>query len=363
VTAASTLRRYAGLAGGVLGVAAAGAGAAVLAERRLTSRRRTRLGPQLGSLRGERHDVVADDGVRLAVEIDEAAAGRAGGVGQGRGPTLVFAHGYALNLDSWHFQRKALRGRHRLVLYDQRSHGRSGRSPSDHCTIDQLGRDLAAVLDSVAPDTPAVLVGHSMGGMTILALAEQRPEWFGDRVAGVVLVSTSADSLNAETLGLPGLPGRLLHQLTPALMATLAHAPRLVETGRRAGSEFSYVLTRRLGFGRHVAPEIVDFTDEMLAATPFEVVADFFPGFDVHDKRDALPALQSLPSVVVCGSLDAITPVDTCRRIAELVPSAGFVEISDAGHMVILERPEEVTDAITDLLSRADRGGVGPVSR
>jgi pimeloyl-ACP methyl ester carboxylesterase len=363
VTAASTARRYAGLAGGVLGVAAAGAGAAVLAERRLTSRRRARLRPELGSLRGERRDVVADDGVRLAVEVDEAAGGRADTGGQGHGTTLVFVHGYALNLDSWHFQRKALRGRHRMVFYDQRSHGRSARSPSDHCTIDQLGRDLAAVLDSVAPDAPVVLVGHSMGGMTVLALAEQRPEWFGERVAGVVLASTSADSLNAETLGLPGLPGRLLHQLTPALLATLAHAPRLVETGRRAGAEFSYVLTRRLGFGRHVAPEIVEFTDEMLAATPFEVVADFFPGFDVHDKRNALPALQSLPCVVVCGSLDAITPVATCRRIAELVPSADFVEIADAGHMVILERPEEVTEAIAGLLSRADPGPDGPVSR
>jgi pimeloyl-ACP methyl ester carboxylesterase len=351
--ATSTARRYAGLAGGALGVAAAGAGAAVLAGRRVTARRRTRLRAELGSLRGQRLDVTADDGVRLHVEVDELPAG---GSSDGPDPTLVFVHGYALNLDSWHFQRQALRGRHRLVFYDQRSHGRSDRSPSDHCTFDQLGRDLAAVLESLAGDSPVVLVGHSMGGMTVLALAEQRPELFGDRVAGVVLASTSADSLNAETIGLPGLPGRLLHQLTPALMATLAHAPRLVETSRRAGSELSYVLTRRLGFGRNVAPEIVDFTDEMLAATPFEVVADFFPGFDVHDQRDALPALRSLPCVVVCGTLDAITPVDACRRIADMVPSAGFVEIADAGHMVMLERPGEVTGAITDLLSRAELG-------
>jgi pimeloyl-ACP methyl ester carboxylesterase len=314
---------------------------------------------ELGSLRGDRRPVTADDGVRLHVEVDEPPMPSAGSDAGRPGPTLVFAHGYALNLDSWHFQRRALRGRHRLVLYDQRSHGRSGRSPSDHCTIDQLGRDLAAVLDAVTGQAPVVLVGHSMGGMTILALAEQHPEWFGERIQGVVLASTSADGLNAETIGLPGLPGRLIHQLTPALMATLAHAPRLVETSRRAGSELSYALTRRLGFGSHVAPEIVDFTDEMLAATPFEVVAAFFPGFDVLDKRNALPALRSLPCVVACGSLDAITPVDTCRRIAELVPSARFVEIADAGHMVILERPAEITDAITDLLARTSAVAAG----
>jgi pimeloyl-ACP methyl ester carboxylesterase len=356
VTAGTTLRRYAGLAGGALGVVAAGAGAVVLAERRLVSRRRAELRAGLGSLRGEPRTVVADDGVQLHVELDEPARasrqpGSAGG-GHAAKPTLVFVHGYALNLDSWHFQRQALRGRNRLVFYDQRSHGRSARSPRDHCTIDQLGRDLAVVLDQVTGDDPVVLVGHSMGAMTIMALAEQHPQWFGGRVAGVALISTSADSLNAETLGLPGLPGRLLHQFAPALIATLAHAPRLVETGRRAGSEFSFVLTRRLGFGEDVSAEVVDFTDEMLAATPFEVVADFFPGFDVHDKREALPALRALPCVVVCGSLDAITPVDTCRRIAELVSSARFVEVTGAGHMVILERPDEVTAALVDLVAR-----------
>jgi pimeloyl-ACP methyl ester carboxylesterase len=360
MSGASAFRRYAGLAGGALGVVAAGAGAIVLAERRLVSRRRTESRAELGSLRGLPRTVTADDGVQLHVEIDEPAEAPERRGPPGQPPTIVFVHGYALNLDCWHFQRKALRGRNRLVFYDQRSHGRSSRSASDHCTIDQLGADLAQVLDQVTGDDRLILVGHSMGAMTIMALAEQHPEWFGERIRGVALISTSADSLNAETLGLPGLPGRLLHQLTPALMATLAHAPRLVERGRRAGSEFSYVLTRRLGFGRYVSPEVVDFTDEMLASTPFEVVADFFPGFDGHDKRDALPALRALPCVVVCGSLDAITPVETSRNIAELVPSATFVEIVGAGHMVILECPAEVTQAILKLSGRADGRGPAP---
>ena len=102
-------------------------------------------------------------------------------------PTLVFVHGYALNLDCWHFQREYFRGKRRMVFYDQRSHGRSGRSDNDHATIDQLGRRSRRVLDELAPDGPVVLVGHSMGGMSIMALAEQHPEMFGDRVAGVAL--------------------------------------------------------------------------------------------------------------------------------------------------------------------------------
>ena len=97
----------------------------------------------------------------------------------------MLCHGYALNLDSWHFQRRDLRDVARLVLWDQRSHGRSGRSTVPHATLEQTGRDLGDVIDEVAPDGPLVLVGHSMGGMTIMSLAEQRPELFRDRVVGV----------------------------------------------------------------------------------------------------------------------------------------------------------------------------------
>ena len=78
------------------------------------------------------------------------------------------------------------------VIYDQRSHGRSERAPRASCTIDQLGHDLAAVLRALAPDGPLVLVGHSMGGMTIMALAEQQPELFAERVLGVAFLATSA---------------------------------------------------------------------------------------------------------------------------------------------------------------------------
>ena len=102
--------------------------------------------------------------------------------------TVVFVHGFTLSMDSFHFQRRELGDAARLVFYDQRSHGSSGRSEPEHCTIDQLGQDLYAVLQAVASNGPVVLVGHSMGGMTILALADQHPELFGDRVVGVALL-------------------------------------------------------------------------------------------------------------------------------------------------------------------------------
>ena len=94
----------------------------------------------------------------------------------------MFVHGYTQEMAVWHYQRKALAADNpgRLVFYDQRSHGRSGRGAPERSTIDQLGRDLRVVLDEVAPTGPVVLVGHSMGGMTIMALADAWPELFGD---------------------------------------------------------------------------------------------------------------------------------------------------------------------------------------
>ena len=344
----SRLGTAAKLAGGAA-VIVAGAAAGVIAERRAVARQRRETHEvPFGSLHGEQRSVVADDGLELYVEVDQPDPERAAG-----DATVVFVHGYALNLDSWHFQRAALRGRFRMAFYDQRSHGRSARSRAEHCNLDQLGRDLEAVIDAVSDDGPVVVVGHSMGGMTIMALAEQRPDWFGTRVVGVGLLCTAASDLSQATLGLPGLPGRVLHRFSPSVMAALARAPRLVERGRRAGSDIGFVVTRKLAFGGPVPEEYVDFTDEMLAATPIDVVADFYPGFDTHDRLTALAALSWAPTLVVGGTEDAITPIEHTRRMASLLPSAEVLELEGAGHMAQLERAEEVNDALERLLDKA----------
>ncbi|MGI8577058.1 MAG: alpha/beta fold hydrolase [Nocardioidaceae bacterium] len=351
-----SMKKYAGVLAAAAGVVASGALAGVLAERNVAARRRTGGQVPLGSLRGERHVVIADDNLDLYAELDDVAAAAGPGAASTVGcPTVVFVHGYALNLDCWHFQREALRGRHRMVFFDQRSHGRSARSRSEHCSIAQLGRDLAAVLDQLAPEGTVVLVGHSMGGMAILALAGQHPEWFGSRVVGAALISTSAGGLNAMTLGLPGPPGRLLHRLSPAVVTGLARAPRLVERSRRAGSDIALNLTRRLAFGGPVPQEYVDFTDQMLSGTPFGVVADFFPGFGNHDMTQALGAFDDLATVVICGTRDSMTPISHSRRIAGAVRGASLLELPDAGHMVMLECHDAVDQALVELVDGSSR--------
>jgi len=204
-------RRIAGMAAGAAGVAVAGTAVEVARRRRVIARRGAGDRAPLGSLHSAPLTVVASDGVPLHVEVDEFLPSvergrRSAAKAAPPALTLVFVHGYALNLDCWHFQRSGYRGLVRAVYYDQRSHGRSGRSSLGHATIEQLGHDLKQVLDEVVPDGPVVLVGHSMGGMTIVALAELHPELFGDRVVGVGLISTTAGGLDPSRIVLPMLP-------------------------------------------------------------------------------------------------------------------------------------------------------------
>src|SRR3954462_15332394 len=138
--------------------------------------------------------VPSDDGTEIAVEI----------LGDGHpGPTLVFCHGWTFSSRSWHYQRM-LAERWRLVLIDHRDHGESGTGPREHRTVDQVGRDLYAVLHAVCPDRDVVLVGHSMGGMTIMALAAEHPEVFGPQVKGAALLDTSGHRPDDHTFGLRG---------------------------------------------------------------------------------------------------------------------------------------------------------------
>ncbi len=335
------------------GALAAGAALGAVAERSLL--RGTALPPEVdddqgfGRIHSEPRQVVADDGTMLHVEIDEADDASSSGL------TVVFCHGYALSLDSWHFQRQALRGRARLVFYDQRSHGRSQEADFDTHHIDQLGRDLGSVINAVAPTGPLMLVGHSMGGMTIMALAEQRPELFGDRIYGVALIATTPGGLAGGMLGLPPGFGHVLHRLAPSVAAAVARRKGLVERSRWNHSDLGLLLTRLYSFGSTASDQAGRFVASMVSATPIDTVAEFLPALQEHDKREALAVLHSVELLVMVGASDRLTPREQSEEIVRRVPSAEFVVIADSGHMVTLEKPDEVDAHLLELLERVQR--------
>jgi pimeloyl-ACP methyl ester carboxylesterase len=347
---------------GWLGLAAAGAGAApaavtagVVVERRVVSARKAGAtgADLLGGLHGDERSVRADDGVLLHVEVDEVAPYASADRREDSAPTLVFVHGYALSLECWFFQRQFFRGKHRLVFYDQRSHGRSGKSDNAHATIDQLGDDLARVLAEVVPEGPVVLVGHSMGGMTIMAFAERHPDVFDERVVGAGLVATTAGGLKTYHVISRLIPDSIGGQIGPRVIAGLARAPRLVDSVRRRGSNIGFLMADQFAFGGDVPASYVELVDNMLAATSFEVLAQFFPNFDALDKYTALASFARIPTYVVAGTRDVLTSLQLSRTMAERIPGATLVECPGAGHMVILEQKDRVNDALEELVEAA----------
>jgi pimeloyl-ACP methyl ester carboxylesterase len=345
----------AGALGGLLGLVATGAAVGLVAERYAVGRTRLRPDPDAEqpffALPADRvRIVVADDGVPLHVEE----------VGP-QGPlTVVFCHGYTQEMAAWHYQRQALAADApgRLVFWDQRSHGRSGRSAPERSTIDQLGYDLAAVLTATAPSGPVVLVGHSMGGMTIMALADRHPELFGDRVAGVALISTSAGKLSELTFGLPATLTPVTRRVLPYVTRGMRRRPSRFERSRRLGTDLAFVVARRFAFGSgDVSPSVVEFVEKMTAECPVDVIAEFYETFTSHDKLAALPVLRDIPVVVLVGSRDRMTPEDHSRAMAEALPGAELVVVEGAGHMVQLEQPDLVTEQLRRLVQRVGAAG------
>ena len=341
-------RRLTSIAGIATGVAAAGVGGILAAEKIAVGKIRLQpdpvAGEPFGQLRGTPIEVRADDGVLLRAETagpDDAPV------------TVVFCHGYTLSQDVWHYQWLSLRDDTRLVRWDQRGHGRSDLGDPGHITIDQLGADLAAVLAATVPgDQRVVLVGHSMGGMTILALADQQPELFGGKVAGVVLISTAAHEVDA-TSWLPGPMRPAARWAGPALMRGTAVGRRaaLTERIRAAGADLAFLTTRFMAFGdSDVSPTVVDYLERVIRATPIEVVAGFYVALLELDKRAALATLGRVPVVVITGAQDRLIPPARAAELALGIPGARLVEVPGAGHAIILERPEVVTQEIAALV-------------
>ncbi|MEU3746553.1 MULTISPECIES: alpha/beta fold hydrolase [Streptomyces] len=366
--------RRAGFAGAAIGVLAAGAAAGVAVERLTVGRsvrQKARLaldatGPY-GSLRGTSGRALAEDSTVLYYEVDEVEADtpparrrRLFGRREPAPVTVVFSHGYCLNQDSWHFQRAALRGLVRTVHWDQRSHGRSGHGVAQSgpdgvpVSIEQLGRDLKAVLDVAAPEGPLVLVGHSMGGMTMMALADRYPEFVRDRVVGAAFVGTSAGHLAEVSYGLPLAGVNAVRRVLPGVLRALGSQAELVERGRRATADLFAGLIKKYSFSsKDVDPGVARFAERMIEATPIDVVAEFYPAFAEHDKAAALAVFAELPVLALAGDNDLVTPSSHTEAIAGLLPDAELVIVPDGGHLVMLEHPEAVTDRLADLLVRA----------
>lgn len=317
----------------------------------------------------ERSGVTAADGVRLNVEVTGPADAPV---------TVLLVHGWTCSTRSWHNQVEGLpqilgSDAVRVVTYDHRGHGRSDAAPAGTTRLDQLADDLVTVLDEVVGDGPVVYAGHSMGGMTLMAAAEQYPELFGSRIRAAALVSTTSGHLTEGALGIPERFDPAASRIAPRVLNRVGkRADRHTEArnrrhaaggttpdaaaaggmGRgvaRLAANLQRPALRRVVFGKKADPAEVDLFMADLAVVPGASYGGFFETMQEHDRGDALKVLDNLPVEIMHGTRDRLLPPRHANRIAAQLPTARLWIYPGAGHMLMQERPRDVTHRLASL--------------
>ncbi|MFI7547954.1 alpha/beta fold hydrolase [Actinoplanes sp. NPDC049599] len=290
-----------------------------------------------------RSELTLADGVRLRVETTGPADAPV---------TVVLLHGWCLDRRTWHHQITALEDAGaRVVSYDARGHGRSSATRLRSATLAQLGDDLAEVLREYAPAGPIVLAGHSLGGMTIMEFAETYPQEFAGRVAGLVFVSTTAEGVTHTRYGLP-------HPLAPVLrIAEEAGAGLLARLGAwRPHSAMLPVLrptVRWLLFGADYEPTDLEITMSAFGRASLRSIGGFRASVGAQHRLDTLAALGDVPAAALVGDRDRLTPPPCAESIAEALAGTELTVCAGAGHMLMMERPDEVSAALLAVVERA----------
>ncbi len=298
-----------------LGVAAVG-----LLERRAHRRSTTPSHPvdraaHSEDLEGTEHVLESHDGARLRVTV----------AGPPDGPVVVLAHCWTGSQETWApVARRLVAEGCCVVRWDQRGHGRSHAGHKGH-TIEGLGDDLASVIAGLDL-REVVLAGHSLGGMTVQSFATHHPRLFAERTKGVVLVATAAHSLRGPVTGL--------------LTAVVAHR-RVEQLLRRPGAG---ALAVRGTFGRRAHPHHLEATRADFVATAPRVRREFLYAASTMDLREGIATI-TVPTTVLVGTLDTLTPLPLGRSLAATIPGARLEVLAGLGHMLPYEAPDVVTAA------------------
>jgi pimeloyl-ACP methyl ester carboxylesterase len=321
-----------------LAAAAAGLGAGIVAERSAVRRRRRNdpeAAERYGTRRGERSRVLElEDGARLAVEEVGPAEARSG---------VVFVHGSCLRTDVWHYQMPGIDGR-RLIFYDLRGHGLSQPKGDTDFSVRTLAGDLARVIEDAGLEE-VVVVGHSVGGMAALQFALDHERDQGTSIKGLVLLNTTYRPAVETLVG--GAAVARVERLARRPLDVIGKRADYVERLRKIikPSDAVFWTVALAGFGPGASAKQIDFTYDMLAETPADVIFDLIRSYRDFDVRDRLDEV-GVPALVVGGTHDRITVSSASDYLARNLPKAELVMLERCGHMSMLERHREVNRQI-----------------
>ncbi len=326
-------RRLAGLLGVVAAIGAGTVAGYVTQRRALRRWRADELQmAQAGLVLGDElvhHDVPVSDGGRIhAVEV-------------GEGPPIVLVHGVTLSLETWALQLAGLSDFHRVIAIDQRGHGRSVAGQGEGAfSFERMADDLLEVLEALDV-RGGVLVGHSMGGMVAMTAAIEQPDRLARHIGGLVFVATSA----APVAGV-GLPPAAIDRVSRIAARRIGRLDRT--SGTLLGGEVTSGWTSRFGFGVRPDPAHIELTRTMIGSMSPAALTELTGSISGHDVRAGLAGI-TMPVRVVVGSRDVLTPPFHAKRLAAAIPGAELDILPGCGHMVMLERPDELGFILREL--------------
>ncbi|MFF9508208.1 alpha/beta fold hydrolase [Streptomyces sp. NPDC014724] len=272
------------------------------------------------------------DGARIHAEVH----------GREDTPAVVLSHGWTCSTHFWAAQIRDLAVDHRVVVYDQRGHGRSPAPGREGYSTDALADDLEAVLAAtLEPGEKAVLAGHSMGGMTMMAAS--RRAGLREHAAAVLLCSTGSSRLTAESRVVPLRAGAVRTRMTRAILGSRAPLGPVTPVSRR--------ILKYGTMGAGSAPDRVETCARIVHACPRaarvawgHVLAELDLDAGVRELR--------VPTAVIAGTEDRLTPPVHARAIAAALPDClGLTELAGMGHMTPVEAPEAVTAKLRELVA------------
>jgi pimeloyl-ACP methyl ester carboxylesterase len=275
------------------------------------------------------------DGTELHVEL----------YGPPDGPPLLLTHGWGTNSTEWYYAKRRLADRFRLIVWDLPGLGRSTGPRTNDYSVDKMARDLEAVLD-LAGDRPAILLGHSIGGMITLAFCRLFPQHLGRRVAGLVLVGTTYTNPVRTTTANGFFRAAQKPILEPLLHLTVWLAPLVwLMNWLSYLNGSAHVLSMLTGFAGRESRGQLDFATRFnVLASPAVVGRGGLATF-AFDETATLGELR-VPVLVVTADRDRITIPEASAYMHRAVPAAELVELRPAGHMSVLEQPDRFAEAV-----------------
>lgn len=333
-----TRRRRSAIAGAA--ALAVGAGIAVWELQRRADRRRIEADPEWEVLNAPLHGravpVRAADGTLLHARV----------FGPDDAPTIVLVHGWTEAIRFWTRQTQSLSADFRVVAYDARGHGDSDPAAGGDYSMDAFADDLGAVLDAtVHAGQKAVVAGHSLGGMTVVAWAGRHREQVAERLAAAALISTGMGDLISEMLVVrtPKAFEQALRPVSEAVLSARGPLPK-------KSTPLTNRAIRYATMSAAATPAQVAFCEELILAADSSARAATGRSLTKLELYDAVEHL-TVPTVVMAGERDKLTPPKHAERLADSLPEVvELAVIADHGHMLPVEAADDVTRRLRRLL-------------